>query len=174
MTAVEQQKMFEEWLKGHKSLLFKVVRAYTFTLDDQDDLFQDICLQVWRSVPNFKNESAVSTWLYRIALNTAFKWIRKEKKRQDSHKAKEGIEHLLHESQVDHDERLDWLYTEIKKLDEVDRSITLLMLDGYSYKEIAEMVGISVNNIGVKINRIKKRLIVRSETYEKDLKYKYS
>lgn len=174
MTSTEQRKTFENWLGSHKNLLFKVVRAYAFTIVDQDDLFQDICLQVWRSVPNFKNESAVSTWLYRISLNTAFKWIRKEKKYQNEQGSKKNIEHLLHETGTERDERLDWLYEEIKKLDEVDRSITLLLLDGYSYKEMAEMVGISVSNIGVKINRIKKYLISRSEKYESSTNYKYS
>ena len=172
MTATEQKETFGQWLSSHKSLLFKVVRAYAFTRDDQDDLFQDICIQVWRSVPNFRNESALSTWLYRICLNTAFKWIRKEK-RYNVH-AREHVEHILYESPAEQDERLDWLYAEIKQLDEVDRSITLLMLDGYSYKEMAEMIGLSVSNIGVKINRIKKHLIARSGTYGVDKGYKYS
>ena len=170
MTSTEQTKIFGQWLSSHKSLLFKVVRAYAFTPDDQDDLFQDICIQVWASIPNFKKESAVSTWLYRIALNIAFKWIRKEK-RFNKEKDKEHLDHILHEPITEPDERLEWLYSEIKKLDEVDRSITLLMLDGYSYKEMADMLGITVSNIGVKINRIRKHLIAKSEQYEKKAAY---
>lgn len=170
MTSTEQKRTFEEWLESHKSLLFKVVRAYAFNADDQDDLFQDICIQVWASIPNFKQESAVSTWLYRIALNTTFKWIRKEK-RLNAQKDQEEIGHILHQPMSEPDERLDWLYEEIKKLDEVDRSISLLMLDGYSYKEMSDMLGITVSNIGVKINRIKKHLIAKSENYEKESSY---
>ncbi|MEO0556491.1 MAG: RNA polymerase sigma factor [Bacteroidota bacterium] len=166
MTSAAQKEIFENWLSNHKGLLFKVVRAYAFNADDQDDLFQDICIQVWASVPNFKKQSAISTWLYRIALNTTFKWIRKEKK-FNKQKDQEHLGHILHDAMTESDDRLDWLYSEIKKLDEVDRSITLLMLDGYSYKEMSEMLGITTSNIGVKINRIKKHLITKSEHYEK-------
>ena len=166
MTSTEQKKTFEDWLSSYKALLFKVVRAYAFNADDQDDLFQDICIQVWASIPNFKKQSGVSTWLYRIALNTTFKWLRKEKK-FNKEKDQNELGHILYESMTAPDDRLDWLYGEIKKLDEVDRSITLLMLDCYSYKEMAEMLGITTSNIGVKINRIKKHLITRSEQYEK-------
>jgi len=70
--------ILEEWLKLHKGLVFKIVRAYTTS--DHDDLFQEIMIQVWRSIPSFRNEAAVSTWLYRIALNTAIKWTKKEKR----------------------------------------------------------------------------------------------
>ncbi len=70
MTEREQRKIFDEWLNQYKPLLFKVVRAYAFLPSDQDDLFQDVALQVWRSIPNFRKESAVTTWLYRVALNT--------------------------------------------------------------------------------------------------------
>ena len=123
MTLAAQKEIFENWLSNHKGLLFKVVRAYAFNADDQDDLFQDICIQVWASVPNFKKQSAVSTWLYRIALNTTFKWIRKEKK-FNKQKDQEHPGHILHDAMTESDDRLDWLYNEIKKLDEVDRSIT--------------------------------------------------
>ena len=128
--------------------------------------FRISAYKVWTSVPNFKKQSAVSTWLYRIALNTTFKWIRKEKK-FNKEKDQNEMGHILYDPMTESDDRLDWLYSEIKKLDEVDRSITLLMLDGYSYKEMAEMLGITAGNIGVKINRIKKHLITQSEQYEK-------
>ncbi len=166
MTEREQKKIFNEWLHQYKPLLFKVVRAYAFLPSDQDDLFQDVALQVWRSIPNFRNESAVSTWLYRVALNTTFKWIRKEKKHSDGRQEFEHVEHLLEAKEDFVDERLDWLYKEISKLYELDRSITLLMLDGLSYKEMADIIGISESNIGVKIHRIKKHLISQSEKKE--------
>ena len=77
MSEKEQKQIFEEWLAKHKSLLFKVARSFAFTHGDQDDLFQEISIQVWRSVLKFKEQSAVSTWLYRIALNTAGKSLLK-------------------------------------------------------------------------------------------------
>lgn len=150
-------------MKEYRPLLFKVVRSYAFNSEDQDDLFQDITLQVWRSVPNFRKESSVATWLYRVSLNTAIKWVKKEKRYQEGRRSMEQVVHVLRESDEKHDERLDWLYEEISKLDEIDRSLTLLLLDGFSYKEMSNIIGISESNVGVKINRIKKHLITRSE-----------
>ena len=161
----EQQKIFKSWLDQHKGLLFKVLRAYAFTPEDREDLFQEITAQVWRSIPNFRQESAVTTWLYRIALNIAISWGAKERKKVEPQSI-EGMEHLISEKEALTDERLAWLYSEIKKMNEVDKSLTLLLLDGFSYKEMADMLGISESNIGVKIHRIKKELIKKSEKYE--------
>lgn len=164
MTEKEQQHIFEQWLSQHKALVFKVVRAYAFTAMDQDDLFQEISIQVWRSVTAFRQESSVTTWLYRIALNTAIKWVRKERKHQQDGNLEE-VEHVLQENKMPVDERLVWLYEEISRLDEIDRSVTLLMLDNFSYKEMADILGITESNVGVKINRIKKHLISKSKKY---------
>jgi RNA polymerase sigma-70 factor, ECF subfamily len=166
MKETEQKQIFENWLRQYKALLFKVVRVYAFTDDDRDDLFQEIAIQMWHSIPNFRKESAESTWIYRVALNTAMRWTRKERRHHDGRQPVEGIEHLLQENVENVDERLIWLYAEIAKLPEIDRSLTLLMLDGFSYKEMAEMTGITDSNIGVKIHRIKKHLIEKSEKYE--------
>lgn len=160
MTDKEQLDILEEWLRLHKGLLFKVVRAYAVT--DHDDLFQEMIIQVWHSIPAFRQQAAVTTWLYRIALNTAIKWSKKEKKHSGA-ETLDNVQHLLQENRVQTDERLNWLYGEIYRLDEIDRSVTLLMLEGFSYKEMAAMLGISESNVGVKINRIKKQLAARSK-----------
>lgn len=159
----EQSKIFESWLADHPGLLFKVVRAYAFTKEDREDLFQEIAFQVWRSVPNFKGQSAVTTWMYRVSLNTAIKYSQKERKHQDGRQPLAKMEYLLHENENRKDDRLDWLYEEIAQLNEIDRSLTLLMLDGFSYKEMAAMLGISESNVAVKIHRIKKHLITQSK-----------
>lgn len=165
MTENEQKHIFENWLGLYKALIFKVVRAYAFAADDRDDLFQEIAIQVWHSIPGFRNESSVTTWIYRIALNTAIKWVRKEKKHSQQ-ETLDSVLHILQATGVRIDERLEWLYQEIYKLDEIDRSITLLLLDNFSYKEIAAIVGITESNVGVKINRIKKHLIAKSKKYD--------
>jgi len=165
VTENEQKVIFETWLGQHKGLIFKILRAYAFTAMDQDDLFQEITIQVWHSIPSFRQESAVTTWIYRVALNTAIKWIRREKKFSQP-ETQEVVQHLLQESKAQIDNRLSWLYEEIHKLDEIDRSITLLLLDGFSYKEMASMLGITESNVGVKINRIKKQLIAKSKKYD--------
>lgn len=166
MQESEQQKIFDEWLKGYRALLFKVIRAYAFTIEDQNDLFQEVCLQVYASIPNFKGNAAVSTWLYRIALNNAIKWSTREKKHVDGHQELEKATHLLEANENIIDERVAWLYAEIKQFNEIDRSLTLLLLDGYSYKEMSDLLGISESNIGVKIHRIKKQLVNNSKHYE--------
>ena len=165
MTEAEQNRIFENWLTRYKGLIFKVVRVYARNAMDQDDLFQEIAIQVWRSVPAFREESAVTTWIYRISFNVAIKWVRKEKRLQES-EALDRITHTLHENKNHSDEQLEWLLEEISKLDEIDRSVTLLLLDDFSYKEMASILGISESNIGVKINRIKKHLINKSKKYD--------
>jgi RNA polymerase sigma-70 factor (ECF subfamily) len=163
VTEQQQKDIFENWLSLHKGLVFKVVRAYTTTSIDQDDLFQDIFLQIWHSVRSFRHESAVTTWIYRVSLNTAIKWTRKKRHPTES---LDHVQHILHENQVQVDERLEWLYKEIHKLDDIDRSISLLLLEDFSYKEIAGILGITESNVGVKINRIKKQLIAKSKKYD--------
>jgi RNA polymerase sigma-70 factor (ECF subfamily) len=168
MKESEQQQIFHEWLDGYRGLIFKIIRAYAFNTDDLNDLFQEVCLQVFRSIPNFKAKSAVSTWIYRISLNTAINWSTREKKRVNGYHGIETMANLLQTSDDSKEEKLNWLYAEIKKLNEIDRSLTLLLLDGYSYKEMAEIMGISENNIGVKIHRIKKQLVKNAKQYEYD------
>ncbi|MGB1252779.1 MAG: RNA polymerase sigma factor, partial [Candidatus Promineifilaceae bacterium] len=81
MSENEQRQIFDQWLHMHKGIFFKIVRAYAFTPNDQDDLFQEITLQVWQSIPNFRGEAKASTWIYRVALYAASSWVRQEKKR---------------------------------------------------------------------------------------------
>ncbi|GAB4239516.1 MAG: RNA polymerase sigma factor [Ekhidna sp.] len=166
MKESEQRKIFNEWLDGYRALLFKVIRAYARHDDDQDDLFQDICLQIYRSIPNFQGKAAVSTWLYRIALNTAIKWSTKEKKHVDGHQEIGVVGHVLEYKESMEDERIQWLYQQIQKFNQIDKSLIILLLDGYSYKEMSEVMGISESNIGVKIHRIKKHLVENSKKYE--------
>ena len=162
MTEAEQKDIFDDWLNRYKNLIFKIVRAYAFTTMDRDDLFQEIIIQVWNSIPSFRREASVTTWLYRISLNTAIKWTRKERKHYSAEELKKA-QHILQEESMQTDERLAWLYEEIYRLDEIDRSVALLLLDDFSYKEMAAILGITESNIGVKINRLKKQLISKSK-----------
>lgn len=154
----ERQRIFEGWMREHQGLLFKVIRAYAFTPTDREDLFQEITAQVWRSLPGYRGEAAVTTWLYRVALYCAMSWSKKER----SHRARQADlsanPHLLRESEAHPDPRLAWLYEQIAQLEEIDRSLVLLHLDGFSYREIAGTLGLSESNVGVKLNRIKKSL----------------
>jgi RNA polymerase sigma-70 factor (ECF subfamily) len=155
----ERDRVFNEWLAGHRGILFKVVHAYAFEHADRQDLFQEIAIQVWRSVEAFRGDSSVPTWMYRVALNTAIAWTRREDRHQRGKQPFEAVEGLLTTPPSDgRDPRVEWLYRHIAQLKDVDRSVALLLLDGFSYKEIAAIVGISESNVGVKINRIKSAL----------------
>ena len=163
MSETKQKEIFYDWLKKYKGLLFKIIRAYAFNLHDQEDLFQEITIQVWNSIPNFRGDSAASTWVYRVSLYSAISWSKKEKKHTIGKQSLDGISHMLTEISSFKDSRVEWLYNKISKLNEIDRSLTLLLLDGFSYKEMSNMLGISESNVGVKINRIKKDLIQKSQ-----------
>ena len=153
----ERDRIFGEWLSGHKVILFKVVRAYAFDHADRQDLFQEIALQVWRSVDAFRGDSSVPTWMYRVALNAAIAWNRKEHRHKRGKRPLDEVQ-LTTAPPDGRDPRVEWLYRQIAQLKDVDRSVALLMLDGFSYREIAGVVGITESNVGVKINRIKSAL----------------
>lgn len=155
----ERDRIFGEWLASHKGILFKVVHAYAFEHADRQDLFQEIAIQVWRSINAFRGESSVPTWMYRVALNTAINWNRKEHRHRQGQEPLEAVEGLLTTASDGRpDPRLEWLYQQIAQLKDVDRSVALLLLDGFSYKEIAGITGLTESNVGVKINRIKSAL----------------
>ncbi len=160
MLKAERDQVFEEWMEAHKAILFKVARAYGATHADREDLFQQIALQVWNSVEAFRGEAAVTTWIYQVALNTALAWNRKERKHGWGRQDLEAATGLLI-APAGRDPRLEWIYQRIAELDEVSRSLALLMLDGFSYRDMSQILGLSESNVGVKINRIKATLAAR-------------
>ncbi|MEM9261587.1 MAG: RNA polymerase sigma factor [Bacteroidota bacterium] len=159
MTQAYRESIYHRWLRDHRAILFKVVRSYASTREDEEDLFQEIALQLWRSVPAFRAESLETTWLYRIALNVALKWSAREERRLQREPEK-----VL--SEDNNNDQLEWLYERIRQLPKTDRSLILLLLDGFSYREMAEMIGISESNVGVKIHRIKQQLAAAAKTPE--------
>jgi RNA polymerase sigma-70 factor (ECF subfamily) len=162
MTAQEQEAIFRRWLDEHIGLMFKVVRGCVTSPQDQDDLFQDVLLQIWSSVPAFRGETKETTWIYRVAFNTALGWRRGERRRREGHErlVKFAESPGTQPSHVDSPEQeiVERLYAAIRQLPKVDASLALMHLDGLSYQEMAEVVGISENYIGVKLNRIRHQL----------------
>jgi len=165
VNAREQKRIFDDWLSRHKGILFKIVRANAFTPHDQEDLFQEISLKLWQSIPDFRGESKASTWIYRVALFAASTWVRSERKQPDASSLAD-VDHALTMAAEPRDERLEWLYAQIGLLEPIDRSLCLLLLEGFSYREMAEMLGISESNVGVKIHRIKRHLVRKSQEKE--------
>ncbi|MBX2871426.1 MAG: sigma-70 family RNA polymerase sigma factor [Saprospiraceae bacterium] len=167
MSGREQQKLFDEWLQAYKGVLIKVVRSYALVRNDQEELFQVVCVELWKSIANYRGEASVATWVYRVALYAAMAWNKKEKKHRANKDPIKGTEQLLIVQPEQKSEKLNWLYQQLNQLNEVDRSLMLLLLDDFSYKEMANILGISETNVGVKINRIKKKLSAKSSSFFK-------
>jgi RNA polymerase sigma-70 factor, ECF subfamily len=163
MTDKKQEALFRRWLDEHLGLMLKVVRACTMTRQDQEDLFQEILLQLWSSIPAFRGEAKESTWIYRVAFNTALGWRRDEKRRRVKHEAFLKFSEMpdvssSHSQQSRDNEIVTQLYAAIRELPKVDASLALMNLDGLSYQEMAEVLGISENYVGVKLNRLRQQL----------------
>jgi RNA polymerase sigma-70 factor (ECF subfamily) len=157
MLAAERNTVFQGWMDAHTSILYKVARAYGATHSDREDLFQEIALQLWHSVGAWRGDCAAATWMYRVALNTALAWRRKERRHQQGRQDIGDASGLLVAPSV-LDPRLDWIYKRIAQLDEANRALALLMLDGFSYREMAQVLGLSEGNVGVRLNRMKAAL----------------
>jgi RNA polymerase sigma-70 factor (ECF subfamily) len=137
-------------------IIIKLCRAYTNSQEDFEDYFQEVCLQIWRSKENFREESEWSTWVYRISLNVCLTLLKKKNGQQfvsDSLRFEETVENYAFS-----DESLNLLYDAIRRLSEIDRAIITLYLEEKSYQEIADIIGTNPNNIGVRIKRIKIKL----------------
>ena len=140
------------------AIIIKICRAYTNTQEDFEDYYQEVCLQIWRSRKNFREQSEWSTWIYRLSLNVCLTLLKK-KKNSSTHFVSDALpEELIEDSHAFSDEPLNQLYAAIRKLSEVDRGVILLYLEEKSYQEIADIIGTNPNNIGVRIKRIKERL----------------
>jgi RNA polymerase sigma-70 factor (ECF subfamily) len=167
MLEPERNRVFESWIDAHKAILFKVARVYGATDSDREDLFQEIALQLWHSVQAWRGDCAATTWIYRVALNTALAWRRKERRHRQGRQDIEDATGLLVAPSA-RDPRLDWIYQRIAELDEANRALALLMLDGFSYREMSQILGLSESNVGVKINRIKTALAAQLAKEELD------
>jgi RNA polymerase sigma factor (sigma-70 family) len=147
---------FVKILNDHRALLYKVCNVYCRDPEDRKDLFQEIVLQVWKSLKTFRNESTIGTWMYRIALNTAITHFRKEKQRSELKISIGEIQH--HDEGTNEEQKINELLNAIETLDKIDKSIVLLYLEEKSYDEISEITGLTKSNVGVRLNRIKTKL----------------
>lgn len=153
------EKEFLEKIEKHKGVIFKISKMYMDNLDDQNDLYQEIIYQSWKSYSDFQKKSEFSTWLYRTALNTAIVFLRSEKKR--SFIQNQSIENLsIHqESYNDTDDRnMKMMYEAIHQLSPIDKALIFFFLEDFPGKEIAMQLGITEVNARVKLNRAKAKL----------------
>ncbi len=153
------EKEFSEKIEKNQGIIWKVCRSYTQTDADGEDLFQEIVLQLWKSHKGFKGNSKFTTWMYRVALNTAITLYRKNKKRGFSTELEDKHLKIAEDGTVrEKEERVKSLYRAIHQLSEIERALTLMYLDEQPYKEISTALGISEVNARVKMNRIKHKL----------------
>ncbi len=148
-----EQTAFLKIISDHQKIIHKVCRMYRNTDEDRKDLFQEIVFQLWRSYPGFKGESKVSSWIYRIALNTAISVFRKPGPLINYTESLPDYS----ENEVSQDQE-EAMFAALKKLSESERALIALFLEDYSYQEIAAITGITENYVGVKISRIKEKL----------------
>jgi RNA polymerase sigma factor (sigma-70 family) len=160
MMRTEQESLFEEVLETSRGSIYRICKAYAADPEDRNDLFQEVMLNVWKSLPGFRNDANLNTWVYRIALNVCLRWKMKA--------AAKGITVPIDEyraSQLKDDsatgerkERYEQLYSCIAKLNDTDKSLVLLYLDDLSYKMISEVTGLTENHVAVKLKRIREKL----------------
>jgi RNA polymerase sigma-70 factor (ECF subfamily) len=156
MNHAERERMFEDLFQRHRAPIQRLCFAWLNGSGEVEDLFQEIMSHVWNALPNFRGEAQIGTWLYRIAVNTALLYRRK-------YRRGEPLPELVDQSAGAHQnledrERLDALRRAIAVLPDQDRLIVTLLLEGLSYREIAEITGLTVNYVGVKLSRIKQTI----------------
>jgi RNA polymerase sigma-70 factor (ECF subfamily) len=156
MNTPERHAKFLAFIEGHKGILYKVCKSYCPTRDDRDDLAQEMIVQLWRSFGSFDERHRFSTWMYRICLNVAISFhLRESTRRRHVLSADQRVLDAVDESESP-SEDIVLLYQFIDRLDALNKALVLLYLDGNSYREIAEVLGISATNVATKISRLKK------------------
>ena len=152
------EELFLSTIKNNKGAIFRMCLAYTSSYEDAKDLFQEVLLNAWKAIGSFQNKSSVNTWLYRITINVCLRANQKINKRKSRFLNADGL--ALESLQISepHQKSYPELYHCIKSLNEIERSIVMLFLEDMPYKEIAEITGLSANNIAVKMTRIKCKL----------------
>jgi len=155
---MQKEDDFIRVIKQNEGVIFKITTMYTDNRDDQKDLYQDVVYQLWKSFDSFRADSKISTWMYRVALNTALTKLKKRKKMGHAVSIDKVIMQQTENYNPEFEEKLKLLYAHIKDLNVLEKGLMLLLLEGKKYDEIAEITGLSPSNVGTKISRIKQKL----------------
>ncbi len=156
-------RRFLELVAENRPKILKICRVYAWQSADQDDLYQEILCQIWRALPNLKEQSHANTWLYRVALNTAISFVRKNIRHRtrvvecDDEKLREFPENKSSDD-TQKNERLTELFKAVSQLNEMEKALVTLFLEDLSYEQIASVLGVSESNVGVMLHRAKKKL----------------
>ncbi|GLB50256.1 RNA polymerase sigma factor [Neptunitalea lumnitzerae] len=155
----ELQHTFVTLLEENQNIVHKICRLYTSDQDSHNDLFQEITIQLWKAYPKFRGDAKFSTWMYRVALNTAITLYRKSKKKVKTQEF-EGVSFKIKAEEYNDEieQQLKLMYDAIRELNDIDKALVFLYLEDRDYKDISETLGISEVNARVKMNRIKTKL----------------
>jgi len=164
----ETEAIFLSLINQHKAIIYKVSKMYMDDAEQQRDLFQEIVMQLWSAYPTFKGNSKFSTWMYRVALNTALVYFKRDSRKVDKTPLDENIDLIDVNESESKEEKLAYLYKAVQELNSVEKALIFLFLENQSHKEIAENLGISEVNARVKLNRTKEKLqfIIKRNGYE--------
>lgn len=157
MTPSPQTERFLTVLQEHKGIIYQVAQAYCSQAEDRKDLVQEMVLQLWKAFDTYSNQYKYSTWIYRIALNVAISYYRKEKRRRPLNQPLSDTIFTLMEAPPidDQQDNLDLLHQFMAQLKAIDKALLLLYLDGKTHQEIAHIMGLSQTNVATKISRLK-------------------
>ncbi len=161
--SVERHELYLDILEKHKGIVFKVARSYCSNEFDREDLVQEILAQIWRSLDTYNDAFKVTTWMYRVALNVAISFYRKDK--SAAYKHTEIEDRLLAYDMVqesENEQNLSALYAFINELNDIDKAVLLMYLEGENQAEIAANLNITISNVSTKINRIKQKLKLKA------------
>ncbi|MEP7110449.1 MAG: sigma-70 family RNA polymerase sigma factor [Ferruginibacter sp.] len=156
---MQREKEFIGIIKANEGLIYKVTKIYSLSKEDGQDLYQEIVYQLWKSFSSFRNESKISTWIYRISLNTSIAHLNKEKRKGNQVPIDQLPLNITDISDTVMDERSEVLFNLIKKLNNIEKGIILLYLEGKTHAEIASITGFTTTNVGTRLGRIKQKII---------------
>lgn len=152
------QDFYQARILPYAGIIIKICRAYTDNPQDFDDYYQEVCLQIWRSRERFKQQCAWTTWIYKISLNVCLTYLKKQKTQVNNETPYGDKASQIPHQQSRSQEPINLLYAAIRQLSEIDRAIILLYLEQQSHQHIGQIIGISVNNVAVRVGRIKQKL----------------
>lgn len=164
----ETENIFLTLINQHKAIIHKISKMYMNGAEEQRDLFQEIVLQLWKAYPTFKGNSKFTTWMYRVSLNAALIYFKRDNRKVDKTPLDENIDVIDVNESEGKEEKLAYLYSAVQELNVIEKALIFLFLENQSHREIAENLGISEVNARVRLNRTKEKLqfIIKKNGYE--------